>query len=698
MSDFVDFGSDLSDEDISFACVNFPEDDINFIQKTNADRKEVESQHLLAPMAVEEPATTGRILNQNQWVKIRVPPKNPPCAENTVDFSYASSIVKDSKRDEILSEGEFSRRRTPTIGPLSTSANSLSTPVPAKNGQRKSNHEQPHEIGSSEHSKPNSNTKVPPSTNHLEKMKVPGSSPSKQLPPVELTNFIEEEKGPPPNPGEKEHSTVLHRVDSSDLKTGESDCTRQVKITKLKGKPVSASDRSMVIKLAKLPRIVETEGKKKPVFRKRKRSASTSYKRDFSYSPSNSISSSSRRTKKIDHQKLKKDNYEGQSTSRSGSYTCSSRSSHSRSKSRSSGLRSRSRSRSYSRSQSVFKRPLPELDPKFLREDLKPEDLDLSKYDSEGRKIFIGNLSYETTKRDLTEGFGKYGSIETCYIASSRIIGFVVYHSVESAIGAVRRCNQRQVILLGRKIKVYLAKAREFIRPEQETRRGRNRSRSLSRGRYRIRTRSRTHSRSDKDHEIEGRKVFVGRLPLCVKEIELKEIFEPYGEIYKCYMPKRSFRGDVRRHMGVGFIIYKKEEDALKAVQEKNQTELHGKFIQVKIAQPPSKDSWKNNPKGSRYDEQGRKLHIGNIPVETKDRDLKGMFEEFGEIEECYIPLTHGNERPMGYGFVTFKLAEDADAALRHWNGKMISGRTIVCQKAKAQEKRRLGFRGRRRA
>jgi len=80
------------------------------------------------------------------------------------------------------------------------------------------------------------------------------------------------------------------------------------------------------------------------------------------------------------------------------------------------------------------------------------------------------------------------------------------------------------------------------------------------------------------------------------------------------------------------------------------------------------------------------------------DRDLKGMFEEFGEIEECYIPLRHGDHRPMGYGFVTFKHAPDADAALRYWNRKKLGGRTIVCQKAKPPGRRRFGFRGRRRA
>jgi len=108
----------------------------------------------------------------------------------------------------------------------------------------------------------------------------------------------------------------------------------------------------------------------------------------------------------------------------------------------------------------------------------------------------------------------------------------------------------------------------------------------------------------------------------------------------------------------------------------------------------PSSLKKRNNHGGSRYDKEGRKLHVSNLPFE-RERDLKEIFEEFGEIEECYIPLRDGRSS-MGYGFVTFKDAKDADAALRHWDGRNLRGRTIACQKAKPPERMIPGFRGRR--
>jgi len=451
--------------------------------------------------------------------------------------------------------------------------------------------------------------------------------------------------------------------------------------------------------LATLPFNSEADGKKKRISRKRKRSESTlSYKRDFSYSrsPSRQTSSRSSRTKKTNSDTCNKDLYEGRSDSRDRSLTRSTRTSRSRSRSRS----SRSRSRSITRSSSRWRlnsRTKDDLDPKFLREDLTPEHLDLSKYDEEGRKVFVGNLNIETTDHDLSDLFGKYGAITRCYIAINRMIGFVVYRDVESALNAVRSCNLREVKLQGHILRVLLAKARGSWGSMRQPRRGRNRSRSLSRVRYRNRTRSRSHShgQSDKDHDFNGKKVYVGRLPLSFREIELKQLFAPYGEIDTCYMPRRVGKDDVKRRMGVGFIIYKNAEAAQRAIKAKNLTELSGRFITVKVATRPSRTN--KNFGNSRYDQEGRKLHIGKLPTDLVDRDLKGMFVEFGEIEDCYIPRGHADERPMGYGFVTFKDARDADAALRHWDGRIHRGHRIRCQKAKPPGSKRTGFRDRRR-
>jgi len=692
MTDFVDFDSDLSDDDISFASVAFPEWHVNSVNKTNTDFKEVDS----VTRPDDEPTAAAHTLTQPQWVKIRVPPKIPPCAENTFDFTYRQPIVQNCERTS--SSSSFSSDHKCEFDEKSTHKHSVLTSLNTKDCQKKSNGGQPLKVKHIEKSKADTKSPVPLSRNCLEKVKNPRSFPSNQLRPVESVNWNMEAKVDPPDPNKKENQSAFPGVNCQELRIVESENLREEKTSKVGGKTESAGKNTRVINLDTVPINPETEEKKR-VPRKRKRSESTlSFKRDFSYSRSYSRGTSSRtvHTKTTDSDKWNKDLYEVRGDSRDRSLTRSTRSSRSRSRSRS----SRSWSRSITRSSSRWRlsKPTDGINPKFLSEDLKPEDLDLSKYDEEGRKVFVGNINMETTEDDISEVFGKYGSINKCYIPVNRKIGFVVYRDVESALGAVRCCNLREVKLRGRIIRVLLAKARGVPRPVRGPHVGRNRFRSLSQGRYRTRTRSYTHShsKSDKDHDLDGKKIFVGRLPQSVRVQELQELFEPFGEICQCYTVKRGGGNEIRRSIGVGFVIYKKAEDAQKAVKAKNQTELHGRYIQVKIAKRPSINSDRNSG-NARYEKQGRKLHVGKLPLDMMDRDLKAMFAEFGDIEECYIPVSHITECPLGYGFVTFKDARDAIAAKRHWDGKLLRGSRITCQKAKPPDKGRPGFRGRRR-
>ncbi|CAF4731681.1 unnamed protein product, partial [Rotaria magnacalcarata] len=70
-----------------------------------------------------------------------------------------------------------------------------------------------------------------------------------------------------------------------------------------------------------------------------------------------------------------------------------------------------------------------------------------------------------------------------------------------------------------------------------------------------------------------------------------------------------------------------------------------------------------------------KRLHVSNIPFRFRDDDLKAMFEQFGEIVDTEIIF---NERgSKGFGFVTFALNEDADAAREKFHGAIIEGRKI---------------------
>ena len=68
------------------------------------------------------------------------------------------------------------------------------------------------------------------------------------------------------------------------------------------------------------------------------------------------------------------------------------------------------------------------------------------------------------------------------------------------------------------------------------------------------------------------------------------------------------------------------------------------------------------------------------------------MFAVYGEITEAVVIMDRETQRSKGFGFVTFKNAEDAKKALE-MNGKDIDGRTLVVNIARPRVERSDSFR-----
>ena len=76
--------------------------------------------------------------------------------------------------------------------------------------------------------------------------------------------------------------------------------------------------------------------------------------------------------------------------------------------------------------------------------------------------------------------------------------------------------------------------------------------------------------------------IFVGSLPFSIKENELKEFFEEYGEVSSVKIITDKFSG---RSKGFGFIEMPDDESAQKAINELNGAEVAGRKIVVNKAE-----------------------------------------------------------------------------------------------------------------
>jgi|TARA_Y100000310_G_scaffold320303_1_gene376623 RNA recognition motif-containing protein len=84
-----------------------------------------------------------------------------------------------------------------------------------------------------------------------------------------------------------------------------------------------------------------------------------------------------------------------------------------------------------------------------------------------------------------------------------------------------------------------------------------------------------------------SKKLYVGNLPFSVDSEKLKELFSTYGETEEVTIISDKFSG---RSKGFGFVTFKEDASADKAVAEMNGKEVEGRELKVSEAKPMDPD------------------------------------------------------------------------------------------------------------
>ncbi len=77
------------------------------------------------------------------------------------------------------------------------------------------------------------------------------------------------------------------------------------------------------------------------------------------------------------------------------------------------------------------------------------------------------------------------------------------------------------------------------------------------------------------------------------------------------------------------------------------------------------------------------KLYVGNLTFETTEADLRGLFEQFGTIEDVHVVSDRYTGRPRGFAFVTFSTEAESKLATEKLNGTEMNGRALTVNEAK---------------
>ena len=76
-------------------------------------------------------------------------------------------------------------------------------------------------------------------------------------------------------------------------------------------------------------------------------------------------------------------------------------------------------------------------------------------------------------------------------------------------------------------------------------------------------------------------------------------------------------------------------------------------------------------------------IYAGNLSYDLSEDDLKGAFEEFGEVTSAKIISDRYSGRSKGFGFVEMSSDDAAKAAIEALSGKELSGRALVVNEAR---------------
>ena len=81
------------------------------------------------------------------------------------------------------------------------------------------------------------------------------------------------------------------------------------------------------------------------------------------------------------------------------------------------------------------------------------------------------------------------------------------------------------------------------------------------------------------------------------------------------------------------------------------------------------------------------KLFVGNLSFKTTEQELEEAFSRCGKVVSVALPVDRETGRKRGFGFVEMETQEEAEAAIRDFNGQTLGGRQIVVNPSHTKER-----------
>jgi len=196
-------------------------------------------------------------------------------------------------------------------------------------------------------------------------------------------------------------------------------------------------------------------------------------------------------------------------------------------------------------------------------------------------------------------------------------------------------------------------------------------------------------------------KLYVGNLDYNTDDNRLRQVFGEFGPVTDVFLPTE--RG-TSRPRGFGFVTMGSRPAAEAAIAKMDQAQLDGRTVRVNESKPrgegpADRGGFGGGPGGAGagggergygpggmggFNAAGRpevKLYVGNLSFDTPEENVRKLFENEGQVVDCFLPTDRETGRVRGFAFVTM-VAADAEKACRNLNGYEMDGRPLRVNEA----------------
>ncbi|XP_051125398.1 multiple RNA-binding domain-containing protein 1 [Andrographis paniculata] len=294
--------------------------------------------------------------------------------------------------------------------------------------------------------------------------------------------------------------------------------------------------------------------------------------------------------------------------------------------------------------------------------------------------ILVKNLPYGSSESDLSNMFGKFGSLEKIILPPTKTLAVVIFLEPAEARAAFRGLAYKRY----KDAPLYLEWAPDNIICESSPVGDNTVMGELDIKRALLEQQREELTDADVDPDrIESRSLYVKNLNFKTSEESIQKHFAGHlkGRKILSVRVKKHLKNGKNVSMGFGFIEFDSVDTAISVCRDLQGTVLDGHALVLQLCRAKKDGSL---PKRIENDRSSIKLIVRNVAFEATEKDLRQLFSPFGQIKSIRLPMRFGSHR--GFAFVEYATKQEAQNALEALSSTHLYGRHLVLERAKEGE------------